>query len=173
MSAIKQIPKVKLIEAVMFKDWKIYNSAIKEIKKRFGEIDAESEEYDFNFTNYYDGEMGSGYKKKIISFEKLINRGKLADIKLFTNEIEKKFSEDGKRRINIDPGYLTLHNLVLASAKELPHRIFIGKGIFAESTLTFVNNKWVPSQFTFPEFKSEEKIHKFLLNLRKTLKYTL
>lgn len=160
--------KAKLIIALMYNEKNILNKTLGKLKKIFGKIDLENDEYNFNFTDYYKKEFGNNLMKKIISFKDLINREELADIKLKTINIEKELSVKGKRRINIDPGYLTLHNLVLASTKELPHRIFIGKGIFAESTLFFRNKQYNDYPYTFKDYQ-QEIVKEFLIKVRSSL----
>ncbi len=94
-------------------------------------------------------------KKKFISFEKLIEHVSLSDIKIFTNQIESDHLKDNKRKVNIDPGYLTLAKLVLASTKDFTHRIYIGKGIYAEVTLFYQDKNYRGWPWTYPDYKSE------------------
>ena len=153
----------------MYKDRKILDKSLDILKSIFGDIDLKSNEYKFDFTDYYKEEFGDNLKKRIISFKKLIGRNRLADIKIKTISIEKELSFNGKRRINIDPGYLTLHNLVLASTKELPHRIFIGKGIFAESTLFFKDKEYNGYIHTFKDYK-KRAVKDFLIKARSLIR---
>ena len=100
--------------------------------------------------------MGEGVRGKLLSFERLIHPYQLADIKNITNEIEQKYAVNGNRRFNIDPGYIHHMQFVLATTKMWPHRIYIGKGIYAETTLMYVNGKWKDYDFTYPNYKEEE-----------------
>jgi len=161
MAEIKNHLEVKLFVAVLFRDKNILDSALQKLSEYFGEIDFESGEYDFSFTHYYENEMGSGLKKKFFSFEKLINREELPEIKLLTNSTELEFSANDRRKVNIDPGYLTAHNIVVASAKELSHRMFIGKGIFGDIQLIFKNNNFSPLPTTFADYRQEKIINLF------------
>ena len=165
MALIKPCPKAKLFFAIIYKNKKVFEEAKKELKRHFGEFDSNSTEYSFNFTDYYEEEMGADLKKIIFSSKKLIKREKLSAIKLKTNMIEQKFAKNGKRQVNIDPGYLTDHNIVLASAKELPHRAYIGKGIFADIQLRFRNGRFEPFCHTFKDYMQKE-ILDYFFNLR-------
>jgi hypothetical protein len=159
--------KAKLFIGVIYKNKEIYNKVLKELTKKFGEIEKESFEYNFDeFTSYYKKEIGSNLTKKFIVFKKLIKRDKITDIKLFTNSIEEKYSRKGKRLINLDPGYLTEFNLILPSAKERPHKIYLKKGIFADLNYVFKKNSCIVFTHTFPDFKSE-KVQKFFIEVRK------
>ena len=82
--------------------------------------------------------------------------------------VEKKLSENGRRRINIDPGYLTPSKVVLASTKNYSHRIYMGKGIYAEATLVFRNGRYGPHLFTYRDYASEAYVDIFC-EARKTL----
>jgi len=146
----------KLIIALMYSDKEIFNKTISDLKNRFGEIEKESESYDFNFTKYYEKEMGAELIKKFIVFKKPIGTEELADIKLFTTEIEKKYSIEGKRKINLDPGYLTKTELVLASFKKgTNYKQQISDKVWAHKVLEFDGNIVKEFWHTFPDYKSE------------------
>lgn len=161
--------KAKLIIGIMYVKEDDCASVISTLKEQFGEIEEESEPYDFSkFTKYYEEEMGSSIKKRFVTFKKLIGMEKLASIKITTNKIEEKFSESGKRRINLDPGYLSKYSLVLASMKERARRIYLGKGIFAEIALNFKKESCMCFDYTYADFK-DRKNQEFFLKTRRTL----
>jgi len=62
------------------------------------------------------------------------------------------------RRINIDPGYLDLAKLILASTKDFRHRIYLNKGIYADLTLFYQNKTFQTWEWTFPDYKTAEYI---------------
>jgi len=163
----KQPSKAKFFIGIIYKDNSVYKKTLNELKKQFGEIETESFEYDFDeFTKYYENEMGSNLEKKFIVFKTLIPREKITEIKLLTNSIEDKYSKNNKRLINLDPGYLTEFNLILPSAKERPHKIYLKKGIFADPIYIFRKSSCITFQHTFPDFRTE-KIQNFFLKIRK------
>lgn len=123
------------------------------MEERLGPIDYTSELIEFNFTNYYEQELGPGLKRQFLSFQNLVSPDKLVEIKLFTNELEQKWSEEGKRLLNIDPGYLNDSRVVLASTKDFSHRIYMGQGIYAEITLLFRHKQFEPLPWTYPDFR--------------------
>jgi len=150
---------VKLVIGFIFKEEGALNKAEMALKKRFGRIDYKSQTLAFTHTNYYESEFGADLKRKFISFAKLIPPQKLPEIKNFTNTLEKKMSTKGGRRlINIDPGYLDMAKLVLASTKDYKHRIFLNKGIYAEITLSYQNKSFVPWEWTYNDYKSADYI---------------
>ena len=81
----------KLFFALMYKDKEILDKAVNELKDNFGKIIAKSEEYDFDFTNYYEKEFDTNLKKTVITFDKEINKKDLINIKKVITTIEKIF----------------------------------------------------------------------------------
>jgi hypothetical protein len=74
------------------------------------------------------------------------------DIKLQTNELEKRYVQEGKRRVNIDPGYIALERLVLATGKNYTHRIYLSKGIYADLTLVFHQGSFQSLAWTYRDY---------------------
>lgn len=125
--------------------------------KEFGSMDYVSPNLDFEkYTLYYREEMGQGLMGKLVSFEKLIHPSQLADIKYVTMNLEKRFSVEGKRKINIDPGYIHHTQFVLASTKHWGNRIYIGKGIYAEVTLVYMKGNFYHLPFTYPNYQEKD-----------------
>ncbi|MBI5756814.1 MAG: DUF4416 family protein [Nitrospirae bacterium] len=77
-------------------------------------------------------------------------------------DFQRAFSgENLLRPVNIDPGYITLAKVVLASTKDYSHRVYIGKGIYAEVTLSYENKTFRPFSYTYPDYRSDEYIALF------------
>jgi hypothetical protein len=167
---------VKLFCGLICREMDTAREVSKSLTKAFGQLDYESEVFDFDHTEYYRSEMGERLIRKFISFEQLIDPGKLADTKLKTIEIEKKFADrledEYRRNINIDPGYMELSKVVLASTKNYSHRIYIGKGIFAEVTLIRKDNKFKFLPWTYPDYANPITLD-FFENMRQILKNQL
>ena len=86
--------------------------------------------------------------------------GRLADIKRQTNAWEAEYAALGlhpePRPLNLDPGYITLAKLVLASTKDHAHRIYLGDGIYAEVTLAYRDRRWQPLEWTYPDYRRDD-----------------
>jgi hypothetical protein len=123
----------------------------------WGPIALSSEPFAFDQTDYYDSTMGADLKKEFWAFERLIDPTRLVELKLQANEWEIEYATAGRhvetRPLNLDPGYLTLGKLVLASTKDYAHRIYLGQGIFAEITLRYRHHRWEHHEFTFPDYR--------------------
>lgn len=157
---------VKLFTAVTFNNKDIYEAIKSILTEKFGAIDTLSVIYDFIYTQYYAKEMGVNLQKQFLGFETLIRPESLPHIKLMTNEIEQKFSQENKRQINIDPGYLTGAKVVLATTKNFDHRIYLGKGIYGDVHLRYRRKKFIMNEWTYPDYR-EMIVIDFFARLRK------
>lgn len=162
-----QTPKpAKLIIGVILQDRGLLAETASILESAFGAVDMISPWYDFDYTQYYAPEMGNPLFRRLLVFQELIEQQALADIKLRTNAIEQDFCNNAKRRINIDPGYLLYERFVLASGKNFSHRIYIGKGIYADLTLVFQKGDYRTLAWTYPDYK-DHTMRRFLLQVRK------
>jgi hypothetical protein len=141
-------------------------SLIEEVSKKIqshrGELLAELEPFSFSdLTDYYAKEMGEDLVKKFLLFRRPINLENTASLKKDSNALEKLYlSKSGKsRKINIDPGVLTLFNFCLLTAKGFSHRIYLGEGIYIEVTLRAIRGKLRFFEWTYPDYKTKNSIN--------------
>jgi hypothetical protein len=169
MGKIGEFDKVKLFVGIMFTRRGALAQVVGELENKFGVVSIKSPSFDFNFTDYYNEEMGYDIKKVFIGFGEPIEPEEIADIKIFTIGLEKTFSKidgkDLKRTLNIDPGFVDMNNVVLVSTKNRSQRIPLKKGIYGEVTLVFIGKKFEPLPWTYPDFKTP-LARKFLSSLR-------
>lgn len=168
MGKIQKPLKVKLFAGLIASSDAKITEAEKLLTKKFGKIGLESPAIPFTFTDYYGAEMGQALIRKWVGFEKLIQPDELSKIKVTTNALEEKFSALGKRAVNIDPGYITLSKVALASTKDFSHRIYLSNGIYAEITLLYKQKEFVSLPWTYPDYKSETAL-KFFSEIREIL----
>jgi hypothetical protein len=161
MGRIYKPHPVKLIIGFIFRNHDNYLKANAILLKTFGRIDFESPLIPFNYTDYYEKEMGQGLQRKFVSFHRLIPPDRLPQIKVLTNSIENKLSVNSRRTVNIDPGYLDMAKLLLASTKDYCHRTYLNKGIFAEITLFYQGRSFRPWEWTYPDYRTGEYIDVF------------
>lgn len=175
------LPKpAKLVISMFTSDKKLFKIYQEALIKKFGEVDIESNTQPFNYTDYYEEEFGENLLQKLLSFYTLIRQDELAEIKTMTNDLEKinldkniKTNRDrDKRKINLDPGYITLNKYILASTKNGPSRIYLNQGIYAEITLRFINKSFVACEYTYPNYRTREYID-FLSSVRQKYKLQL
>jgi hypothetical protein len=149
---------VKLIAGLIIAQDFDLEALKKTLVECFGPIDLESLFYPFKHTGYYNKEMGPGLIRSFLSFLRPVLPDRLAEIKLTTNRIEMREgrSEGGRifRLVNIDPGFLSLSNVILATTKNRAHRIYLSNGIYAEVTLIFSKrNGWQVLDWTYPDYR--------------------
>jgi len=123
-----------------------------ELESTFGAIDMISPWLPFDFTTYYESEMGPCLSRRVMVFKPLIDQEQLADIKITTNQLERQHTVDGNRQVNLDPGYLVHERFVLATGKNFTHRIYIGRGIYADLTLIYRKGAFETLPWTYPDY---------------------
>ena len=146
---------VKLVISLLSGNPKRLDEAGSALSSIYGVVDFESDLLPFDHTGYYTPEFGPGLQRKIIAFEELIDPADLPAIKRQTNELERAVAPGKARAINIDPGYISLGKLVLASTKDHAHRLYVGQGVYAEVTLTYQRGRFRPWPWTYPDYGSE------------------
>ena len=161
-----------IVFAIIYKDSRDFKSLKKILNKKFGKPIAESNEYDFSkFSDYYETEMGTGLKRRIVVFDKAkLDASFLIKIKLFSLKLEKRLAKKGccrqRRTVNIDPGFLTKEKFVLLSFKKKPRKLYLGKGVWADLLLLSRGKRLETLPWTFPEFR-DKSVQEFLLSVRK------
>ncbi len=142
-------------------------------EKQFGQVSESLEPLLFNFTDYYKEEQGEPLYRIFYSFDKLIFPNELVKIKRWTNFMEEKLKTikcwNVSRPFNLDPGYVSLSQVVLASTKPYSHRLYLGNNIYGEITLIFRGGSFIPMPWTYRDYKTKEYIG-FFNEVREQLK---
>jgi len=168
-------PPARLVLSILYRDgpdgqepaW--VASAVEALAAELGPHDYRSRQLPFEYTDYYLAEMGAPLVRFFLSFETLVSRETLPEIKRKTDAIEGTLSdEEGRRRVNIDPGLLTPESFVLATGKNYAHRIYLGHGVYAELTLVYRGGGYRPLEWTYPDYASDE-IRSILGEIRRLL----
>lgn len=152
---------VKLISGLLSAKQDLLIQAKQVLAKRYGPVDLESPIIPFDFTDYYDDELGKGILRQYISFTRLIRPEYIGKIKRQTIRMERRIMITGNRKVNIDPGYVALDKMVLATTKGGTYRIYLGKGIYAQSTLYFEKGSFHPWSWTYPDYRTQMSIEFF------------
>jgi hypothetical protein len=150
-----------LFIGTLFPDKKIFDDVSPILTDNFGSILFQSNIQPWKYSDHYNKELGTPLYRNFIFFNKVIDPSSLADIKLLTNAMETTCSHAGKRRINLDPGYITLAKVVLASTKNYSHRIYLGKGIYAELALLYKNHQFISMPYTYNDYKDQAYLNMF------------
>jgi len=162
MGSYKPPLPVKLIIGLLGGETGILLSMRAKLAQRFGPEEEVLSPIPFVWTRYYEDELGANPWRAFVSYEKLIPREDIVAIKRWTNEVESGTAVGGKRRVNLDPGYMTLGQFFLATTKDQRHRVYVRDGIFVEPTLFFENGLFQPFAWTYRDYRSEEYLQYFL-----------
>lgn len=126
----------------------------------WGPLAMESPAFEFRETRYYEATMGEDLRKVFFAFSQPFDPAGLVEVKLETNRWEETYAgtaaHQESRPLNLDPGYLTLGKLVLASTKDFTHRIYLNRGIHAEVTLYYRRRRWQHHEWTFADYRRED-----------------
>jgi len=156
MGIQQEFKKVKLFCGLIYGSHDVYMDIAGKLRAVFSDVDVESQPFDFDFTAYYNEEMGSPLYRRFISFDRLIDPDRLPDVKAITNRIETVNAVDGKRVVNLDPGYLSDANVIIATTKNHYHRVPLANGIYAHMEYVLKKKKLEPLEWTYPDFRSPQ-----------------
>jgi len=133
-------------------DW-----ARRRAEENWGAIAHQSPIFEFTETDYYRQTMGADLRKVFFAFAPALDPAELPAVKLQTNAWEEEFAASAglpeARPLNLDPGYLTLAKLVLASTKDHSHRVYLRNGIYAEVTLYYSGRRWQGREWTYADYR--------------------
>jgi hypothetical protein len=169
-----QLPEpVKLIASLFSGDGDLIGDVLRALSERFGRADFISAPVPFTYTDYYEKEFGPSLIRRFVAFERLIRPEALPEVKLWTNALEKRLTVEGRRRVNIDPGYLAKAHLILATGKGYTHRPCLREGVYADLTLIYQDKSFHTLPWTYPDYAGAEVIgmltrirEKYLLQLK-------
>ncbi len=128
----------------------------------------------FTHTRYYEDEMGPEIQRYWVAGQTLVHPLELAAMKrralLWEEEFTVHSEREGhkpRRSLNIDPGYVNLDQVVLASTKPAYHRIHIASDLHAEITLGYWHGAFQPLPWSYPDYVAARP---FFHLVRKSLK---
>ncbi len=172
MGLVKQHPRCMRFVGVFSKHPELLEWLWERVRLTWGPLLELSPAYPFSESEYYQSSMGQNLLKQFAVLDLEYDPSELASDKTLTNawEIEAKQSFDfpEPRPLNVDPGYMSLTKLVLASTKNREHRIYLRDGIYAEVTLAFREQQWKPMDWTYPDYQRSD-FREFFTKARKSL----
>jgi hypothetical protein len=161
MSTPADAEEVKLVTSLFSSQEALVDRIIAELERLFGPTDWRSPKLFFDRTRFYEEEMGWPLHRRFVAFRHLVRPEGLVDIKHRTNDLESQYLQEGRRKINIDPGYVSLERLVLATGKNYSHRIYLSRGIYADLTLIFKKGSFRALEWSFRDYADPEVIDFF------------
>jgi hypothetical protein len=165
MSIPRPAQPAKLVVGAFLAEKSLLPEIAGRLEERFGPLDAVSAWMAFDYTTYYREEMGSPLFRRMMAFQTLVDQDRLPEVKLATNELETLYAREGKRRVNVDPGFVLLERFVLATGKNFSHRIYLRDGIYADLTLIYRHGGFHKLPWTYPDY-ADRALGRFLLKVR-------
>jgi len=153
--------EAKLFMGVLASSEEALQKARQQVEQRYGPIDLHSAVFSFNYTTYYNEEMGDAILRQFVSFQNPFDPAQLRRIKRETIGVEKEMAVEGKRIANLDPGYVNFSTVVLATTKDASYRVYLGEGIYGEATLFYRKGAFRPFQWTYRDYREEESLRFF------------
>ncbi len=161
MGRTKAAPHVIFITALCTHQMNLAERIEHRLVEQYGPIELKSTPFEFSHTSYYQKEMGTDLKKCFLAFENTLDPIELVAFKLFTNQLEHETSRQGRRLINIDPGYLELPKLVLASTKNFSHRVYLDRGVYGDVQLIWREGRFQSLPWTYPDYHERTSLDFF------------
>jgi len=155
MSIRSDFKKVKYFCGLIFSQNRTAEAALEMLGEFLPTPDGRSAVIPFTMTDYYQAEMGEPLFRQFVSFKELLAPERLPEIKMRTNELEERLAAGGKRTVNIDPGYLSDANVIIATAKNHYHRVPLSNGIYAHIEYVLKDSRINFLPWTYPDFQSE------------------
>lgn len=146
----------------LFSSKDIFDGTVPLLTGYFGPALLESPLLPWDHSTYYRDELGAPIYRKFMFFGRIIDASTLPDIKILTDSLESLNMSDGKRRINLDPGYLTEAKVILATTKNYSHRIYLGRGIYAEQEYIFSKGSYLPLSHAYHDYRKPEYLGLFM-----------
>jgi len=166
MTASFNEPVARALAAVLFAPKCALTEVENSLIALLGPIMAKTQPHPFDYSSYYTSEMGPNLLKYYLVFGGTIKPMDIVRTKHETSRLEWDLAErntpDIRRSVNIDPGYFTHAQLVLATHKNYAHRVSLGQGVFAELTYLIQGKEWTTFPWTYPDYRRPETQQFFL-----------
>ena len=154
MSTRSEFKKAKYFCGLIFREGPARERAIARLAELLSAIDGRSAVIPFIQTPYYHAEMGIPLFRQFLSFRQLLGPERLPAVKLACMALEEELSEEGRRTVNLDPGYLSEANVIIATAKNHYHRVPLADGVYAHMEYVLKDGCIQFLPWTYPDFQS-------------------
>lgn len=172
MAHPERVEPVMVLVSVIHRSDEALKRAAAGLEETFGSPRLRSEPYRFDMSPYYEEEMGTALQRVWLVFGRLDDPARLPGWKLSCYRLEGRLSTDGRRTVNLDPGYMDLGKLVLASFKPAPEKVYMGDGVWAHTCLLYGHGRFTAPEHSFPDF-ADGRFDEFLTEVRRAYRRLL
>ncbi len=170
MGSARGHPPVKLLMALLTRDLQVMDEVERRLAREYGPVEDRSEVFLWTFPGPFRKEMGEDLKKRVLTFENLLPIEEFPKVKLFTNDLEWEYQEHldkgrSRRIINLDPGYLTLSKVLLATTKNYAQNVYLSDGVYGELLLRYHQGTLRNLPWTYADYRSH-LVHSFFMAAR-------
>jgi hypothetical protein len=153
-------PKAKTFCGLIYVPDLDLGEVLRSLEWTWGPVEFISQRFPFDYTRYYDREMGFPLLRKFVTFREEVEQEALPEMKWEAKRVEGNFLHPtGGRRVNIDPGLLLPDRLVLATTKPCAHRPYLARGVYADLTLVYRDNSYQPLEWTYPDYAASQTVN--------------
>lgn len=165
MPRLQPPPPGRLICSVAYAQIDALADCLKKLEHQFGEVQFETLDIPFSSEPRHREEMGHDLTRRFFSFDKMVPRDRLSDLKRICRKIEAGFADQVDdflfRTVNIDPGIMTPDNVIMASSQGHHYRVYLTAGVFAQIELIWSRGRFVRLPWTNPDFTHAEAVDFF------------
>jgi len=151
-------PPVKLVVGLLAASTALLDEAREALAAAVAPVELMTPPRPWAQSRYYCAEMGEEIWRQFVALVGLAPAPALARLKRRTNALERRWADARGRRVNLDPGYIDLQKLVLASTKDAAHRVYLAGGIYAETTLRFTATGFAPWPHTYADYAAPDAL---------------
>jgi hypothetical protein len=155
MSTRSDFKAVKYFCGLLFRQSRAADLAIDMLQASIAAVESRSPVIPFTVTDYYQSEMGEPLFRQFVSFKGLLPPQRLPEIKIAAMGLEERLAKEGKRTVNLDPGYLSDANIIIATAKNHYHRVPLSDGVYAHMEYVLKDGKLNFLPWTYPDFQTD------------------
>lgn len=172
MSTPRPPDPVHFFISVLYRNSAGHELAVRKIRELIGPPEHTYGPRPFDYSNYYHREMGRPLEKIYYIGKELRPPDDLPSLKLAANRIEIALSDDDRRTVNLDPGYIDKHHIILATSKAKAARPHLAHGVHAYLALIFEHETYRPLDWTYLDYR-EPALIAFFNEVRQGLLHKL
>lgn len=163
MSELNTPKEIFFFASILYRSDIYSHQEIIAIAKKILPFDIEFTHPHFPMKEYYSKEMGDEtlLQRLFLVCSTPQDRRLLVDLKIQASELEQAFANSSKRTLNLDIGFISLEQVVLATGKPYYHRIYLDRGVYGNLELYQNEDEFKLFPWTYPDYAHQDIRHFF------------